>query len=175
MATWGWEGQESGAEGMTYDGCLHWQALAVGSGFLVALVGWSQNKCRKMNWGFASGLRFSEADVISKNTSSSRTALPSESLAGAEGSGGSGEGLWPVEGQDVNDKGQIQSYYLLSPSVPTSVLRKAARAISLMTLAGNSISKPGNSWAAITPGADRSVPGAQSGWRTFWGSAVIQS
>lgn len=36
---WRWEGRELGAERMTYDGCLHWQALAVGNGFLVALVG----------------------------------------------------------------------------------------------------------------------------------------
>lgn len=35
----GWEGQELGAEGMTYDCCLYRQALVVGNGFLVASVG----------------------------------------------------------------------------------------------------------------------------------------
>lgn len=35
----GWEGQEPGAEGMTYDCCLHRQALIVGNGFLIASVG----------------------------------------------------------------------------------------------------------------------------------------
>lgn len=55
---------------MTYDHCQYRQTLVVGNGFLVAGVGESPNKCRKMNWELQQGLRSSEVKIISKNNSS---------------------------------------------------------------------------------------------------------
>ena len=51
--------------------------LSVSSG------GWSLNKCRKRNWRSPSGLRFSEAEIMTKSTSSPRTALIFLVLGGA--------------------------------------------------------------------------------------------
>lgn len=55
---------------MTYDHCQYRRTLVVGNGFLVAGVGESPNKCRKMNWELQQGLRSSEVKTISKNNSS---------------------------------------------------------------------------------------------------------
>jgi hypothetical protein len=62
-------------------------------------------------------------EIISKSKSSPCIALIIHALAGAGGSSISREKQWAGLGQDVNDSGQIQSYYLLHPN-PTAFLRK---------------------------------------------------